>query len=363
MSNGSIHFEEPSVLELALELINKEFHKCNKCGQMKPLEMFYKTSATKKGYKSICKECETIRRKKQRKSWKKAPKKKIKAFHTVDTDKKYESTDLTLNNYKEPLSAVEDGYGYYGTVSVTKDGEYVQCHICGGLYHSLPGHIWNEHDMKTRDYKKQFGLTSTTAMVSEEQRQKLKYGYLEYLKSLTPEEKEAYLQKQRAFARVGRKARSKVKTSKESLEAKNKKGTCPQQILAKIQECADAIGKTPSKNEFIKYCNSQRYVHLIYKVFGSWTNALDIAGLRKNQINTPHKRFGKHRYSYTDEELLDYLREYTVREKRIPTTTDFRRGLLPSMKTYVRRFGSVPDARIQAGCNELLEDARGGDSE
>lgn len=98
---------------------------------------------------------------------------------------------LTFYNYKEPLKPVEseNGYGYYGVLLATKNGEKIQCHVCGELYSSLSMHIRN-HGYTGKEYKNKFGLSSRTALVSDQQREILKRAYIKRFGSWSSEKKE-----------------------------------------------------------------------------------------------------------------------------------------------------------------------------
>lgn len=259
---------------------------------------------------------------------------------------------LTMQNYKEPLTPVPDGYGYLGTVMATKDGEYIQCHICGKLLQHMSGHIFQTHKMKVAEYKEQFGLSPRTALASEKVRWELKRRGLEFFKNLTPEKKEEFKIKRRESLLKGRTSSHRTnRQPKESLEQKNLKGTCPQQLLAKIQEVASDLGYTPSLKEFVTECGSQRYKHLIIKTHGSWLKAVALAGLDKRVPKGVPKKYKKH----DTEELLEYLKIFAEENNEIPTHTDFISGVLPEEGIYVRRFGSIENARQQAGVYDVVD--------
>lgn len=256
---------------------------------------------------------------------------------------------LTLTHYKEPLKPVVDGYGYYGALLATKDGAGIQCHICGKIYGSLALHITQTHKIAAREYKKEYGLLAKTALVSEKVRQEMKERGLELQANLSTAELKQRMNKARRAYKEWLKSpafqEQKSKRWKMRLEYYNKEGTCPDQLLDKIVEVTDKIGKTPTLGEFMKATGGQRYKHLIISTFGSWLNALGKLGL-KSERNLYGNRT---KYAYTDEQLLDYLRDYQATNKRIPTATDCRRGLLPGACNYIRHFGSFPKARELAG--------------
>lgn len=263
---------------------------------------------------------------------------------------------LLFKNYKEPVKAIPkgEGYGYFGVVMQTEDLTKVQCHICGELFKHLSGHIWQKHKMAVKDYKDKFQLARSTALTSEKMRWELKQKTLDWIASLSPEEKKAYIDRVRKNGFGNRSktiAANKSRTgSKIALETKNKRGYCPDQLLDKIRKVSLELGKVPSKHEFIGACGSQRFVHQIYTTFGSWTKALELAGLdsaKDTRSNGGTKR-------YTSDELLEYLRIFTEENNQIPTQTDFRRGLLPSYETYIRRFGSINKARELADLDDII---------
>lgn len=252
---------------------------------------------------------------------------------------------LTFSNYKEPLRSVPNGHGYMGTVALSLDKKSIQCHVCGGLFRSLAFHIRSAHGLTVKAYRKIFELSPQTALVSEQLRLYLKQKTLDWIKTLTPEEKEEYRRKsregrRRSFAerRYGSFYQPKI-----TLETKNKRGTCPDQLLAKIQEVAEKLGYTPSLAEFIHVTGGQRYKHLIFATFGSWKKALEVGKFPAKETKKVNKSV-----RYDDEELLEHLRIYQETYHKVPTHTDCKRGLIPSEYSY-QRFGGLIKARILAG--------------
>lgn len=264
----------------------------------------------------------------------------------------YKDIPLTFYNYKEPLKSVIAGFGYYGVILGTLDGRKIQCHVCGKLFARVDSHIGQAHDkMTAREYKEKFELAYTTALISENIRAELKERTLKWLASMTKEDREK-LRKENA-KQLAKWNREHPEQPKLRLETKNKRGTCPDQLLEKIKEVAERIGHTPSKHEFIGETHTQRYVHLIYKTFGSWSNALKMTELSPREVKQL-KGLKKPRYS--NKELLEYLTIFAQENHKIPTHTDFRRGLLPSYGVYTRRFGKIENARKQAGVYNFINE-------
>lgn len=270
---------------------------------------------------------------------------KVSEYRT-DRGTVYDETELTLHNYKEPLSPIKKGFGYYGTISATIDGKYIQCHICGGLYENLGGHLRGKHQLLGREYKERFGLAFMSALVSEGYRNENTKRSLLWWSSLSEDDKAKYKKKSAENARL-----KHTPQPKQALETLNKNGTCPAQLLEKIKEVAETLGHTPSKKEFIATTGTQRYVHLIYKTFGSWTTAVETTGQTPKDKN--HGKGGYRRYE--DDQLLDYLANFAEKNGRVPSYTDFYRELLPTLSVYEKRWGNLENARQAAGVYEILE--------
>lgn len=262
---------------------------------------------------------------------------------------------LTLANYKEPLTEIpkEEGYGYWGTIACTLDGEYMQCHICGNLFYDVGSHARQAHKITLKDYRYKFQLMKTNVLISERERFKRKNRMIEYLKTLTEEEKQKRNEKASSrWKETGYAKRLLAGQPKKTLEGKNKDNSCPDQQLKIIKNCADAIGCTPSLKDLINYDNgSQRYKHLIFKTYGSWVNALKMLKMRPKEA----KDVWSGKRSYDDEELLEYMRIYAQENNQIPTATDCKRGLLPAYDIYQRHFGSFIKAREMAGVMNFIE--------
>lgn len=253
---------------------------------------------------------------------------------------KYEDEYLTMTHYKEPLKPVVNGFGYEGCLLMTIDGKGVQCHLCGKTFGDLSMHLRGTHKMKADDYREKFQLARSTSLISEEVRENRKLATLKWIKQMEEKHGSDW---RKTFKRNGVKGRLTKKTGHGlgiTLETKNKRGSCPDQLIDRIKIVTEQLGHVPSKKEFIENTGTQRYVHLIYKTFGSWLNAVRRAGLQPKE---------RSQAIYEDSELLEYLRDFYIKNGKIPTDSDGRRGLIPTTDTYNKRFGSLPKARELAG--------------
>ncbi len=246
---------------------------------------------------------------------------------------------------------MKKGYGYYGCLTSTLDGTKIQCHVCGGLFGELQAHVRQAHKIDVDTYREKFQLSYSTSLVSETERERRKILTLEWVgrmkKQFGDNWREHFVARGRRAQQLRKKNQPEIR-----LETKNKRGTCPDQILAKITEVAKKLKKTPTLAEFIEETGGQRYKHLVFKTYGSWNNALK---LLKLDLNTTGKTGPKRTRRYSNEELLEYLAIFAQEQQKLPTATDCKRGLLPDYDIYTRRFGSIEEARELAGVYNFIE--------
>lgn len=241
---------------------------------------------------------------------------------------------IFYEDYKEPLKAVPNGFGYMGTIAVTENREKIQCHICGNLYRSLGGHL-RLHKTNSRDYKIEFGLPLDAALVGDDLRVERQQNAISNSIG-RPEEIKKYNEKVK-------KEGLKHGGHKMTLKTRNKKGICPDQVLEKILDLKEKIGRTPSLDEFHEEYSGKYLSPIIYQ-HGSWLEAIKKLGLQsRKELRTVNKL-----------KLLQDLVDFKEKHGRIPTTSDFKRGFLRDKNVYIRQFGTLNNARIEAGLNAIL---------
>jgi len=255
--------------------------------------------------------------------------------------------EMILGPYKEPLRKVTDGFGYFGAISFSVDGK-IQCHICGEVFDNLSFHVPHAHDMKIFEYREKFGIAKNSKLVSESFRESRKQHMLSLIAGMTEKQKRERTERLINAARKSNRKRAASLRGKTNLspEAVNVRGICPDQLIALINDAKEHYTYTPSILEFNDYYGTQRFIAPIKRTFGSWKKALGAAGLHPKT-----KRFGGH-VRYTDEELLNFLISFYEENGTIPTTSDIGRGFLPNWNVYIRRFGSMTEARRLAGIPE-----------
>jgi hypothetical protein len=270
--------------------------------------------------------------------------------HVSPMSRGVEFTDQALiyENYKEPLKPIEKGkgYGYYGTIAITDDKQYVQCHICGNLYPNVGMHL-RKHKIKAADYKERFGLRAMAALMSEPERERHQRAVVGGNHPVVGKgELPTWLQEYNAKVQRGEIIHpgTKRKEGGMSLQKRNEIGKCPDQVLEKIRELADKLGRAPSYEEFrdhykYEYLGSIKFQH------GSFSAAVHKLGLKTAaEIKSPDSDL-----------LLQRLIDFHDEHGRIPTKSDFERGLVGYPRSmYWRRFGSLNNARVEAGLNAIL---------
>jgi hypothetical protein len=126
------------------------------------------------------------------------------------------------------------------------------------------------------------------------------------------------------------------------------------ELLEMLQDYADLFGRPPTQSAINKhpdYPSASTFV----RRFGSWNNAIREAGL------IPREGKG---VSYTDEQLLDFLKELHKELGRLPTNSDLRSNPhYPVPTTYRTRFGSLVNALELAGLGTRPEHHRYSDEE
>lgn len=179
-------------------------------------------------------------------------------------------TKQYLKQYKDPLMPVWEGYGYVGTVAFNEEQTHTQCHICGYFFRSLGVHIYKAHNMKVRDYKHRFSIMQKTSLIAANS---ATAKVLHAGPVASVEERVAILSQYWG----------KYKNQPETMEQKNIKGRCPEQLLAKILKLTDDLGKVPTRREFIVRYRDGGDLASIYRTFGSWNGAIKELGLQPNK--------------------------------------------------------------------------------
>lgn len=231
---------------------------------------------------------------------------------------------VTFYNYKEPFMEFKDGFGYEGVLLYDEVDGSVQCHICGKWFESLGHHVNRAHGMNSSVYKLTVGLNQSSALISEKLREKLilagRGSLAQRLENLS----------------LPKKKKDKAMFPTNTRQKQNRTGNCPMQLLNRIKEMSDKVGRTPTALELEEVVSKKT----IKTIFGSMANAVRLAGLapRAKGIGVTYK-------TYTKEEILQIMVNFKEVYKRDPLMTDSKRGLIPSWGAFVKHFGSFNKAK------------------
>jgi hypothetical protein len=303
---------------------------------------------------------------------------------------------VTLYNYKAPLMDFKKGYGYEGVLLFDGSTDKVQCHFCGQWFHSLGNHLHKEHAMRAKEYKEIVGLNKSTALISEKYRAKLiASGLKRRMKNL------------KSPKRVSEETKKKIRETLQNncREHQNTQGTCPLQLIDRLQKLHQELGRTPKIREI-------PFIEALRKVYGSMENACKLADIpyrkesytvraeemnellkiklvkiikdfydKNNRLPT-RKDLGKNQWQkvkrigekmlfreaskmsngkirgreikLTKEELIEFIQRFKVINGREPSVSDCRRKLLPNHNRYYYHFGNLKKANDIAFGRKLL---------
>lgn len=256
----------------------------------------------------------------------------------------FKNPQVDYTGYKTPLKPAPGGYGYLGALGHTKNGEKVECHICGELHASLAPHIRHTHKITAKEYRQTFKLNSKTALVSKEVSVKLRDSYeknkrkfLEYWR--TPEAKAKRLKQVKEQAK-------KNKGKKLSLEYRNKMGTCPDQLAEMYLTLKAKLNRVPSVKEFERE-NGASARGAVYWHYGSWVEFVKMMGDKSlKEVMTEF---------YSDEKYVEHLQKLYKKLKRTPRWSDLDRQGIYAASSVSKRFGTLNKARMKAGIPIVVE--------
>lgn len=241
-------------------------------------------------------------------------------------------TPVDIEPYKTPLLPIENGYGYHGVLTMNKEHTHLQCGYCGYFYRSLGKHLSSVHGISSDGYREEMGLARRTPLTSPVTTENMRATALNAPRAL----KEKRLRIFKSFR--GKKG---GRQPYQSLETKNKRGRCPDQLIDKIRGLAKELGRAPTKRQFIdRYGNADWYS--AYRTFNGWNNAIKVAGFE------PHMS-GSANPTYTEESVLELIQTFLEVEGRPFRASDMGQGIIPSKNVIHRLFGGVQNARDAAG--------------
>lgn len=227
------------------------------------------------------------------------------------------SGKVTIGKYIPPFEEVENGFGYKGVIVEDVKTNQIQCHICGEWYNQLGLHI-KKHGLNTSEYKRRFGLLQTTALKSHR---------LRLRQSIVMQElRKKYKQCNRKFERNNLYAGNR-KNKPKAEESKNKYGVCDLQIMQKVIELKEELGKTPTLTD-LKERYGGGFIFHLNKRYNSYIRYCKELGLKPNISNFNPK----------------YSREYFIKKAL---------NKEPSIRIFTINEGRALYKYFKGGINEL----------
>lgn len=232
---------------------------------------------------------------------------------------------VTFYNYKEPLMKFTGGFGFMGALVFDGETDKIQCHFCGEWFGSLAPHLHREHNMNVSAYKEKVGLLQTTALISESLRSKLiANGLDKRLQNLRKGGKMKQEQKE--------KIRATLKSNSEKMEFKNLRGTCPEQLIYRLQEVYKREGANMSFKKHVHFDDN------LIRTFGSVKEACRMADVPYREPGQTIKSTKK----YGRLDAVAFIKEFILCFKRTPNREDFiQQGKKGLYQSYVKHADSL----------------------
>lgn len=217
---------------------------------------------------------------------------------------------VSLYNYKEPYTPYQGGYGFEGALLFDGDTDKIQCHICGKWFEHLIPHI-KLHGFRASTYKREVGLSQTTALISETTRSKLIASGLD--------------QRLQNLRRKGGWHHSEASKNKiayalrdNPTEMKNTKGegTCPMQLIDRLKKLTENLGRPPAHEEI-------PFIEALEMTFGSAREAFVVAGIHMRASGMTIKNEYKQKYKL--ENTVKFVKEFYSRTSKLPKYADFKK--------------------------------------
>lgn len=122
----------------------------------------------------------------------------------------------------------------------------------------------------------------------------------------------------------------------------NAKDRSDQEYLIELERVAEELGRTPTIKDMDEH--SDFSVQPYQTRWGSWSGALNAVGMQP-----------RNRSAVSEGELLDELQRLAEELERTPSVTDVNQHSEFSESTYMKRFGGITTARVEAGLDEEID--------
>jgi len=236
---------------------------------------------------------------------------------------KYDSPSgfIHIGKYVPPFEKNDTGFGFKGVVIEDFDNGKLQCNICGEWFEQMAQHLNHKHNIKSPEYKKQFGLLLSTALKSK----KMRLNQSEVMQKMRKGNKKNRMRFEKNNLFAGNR-----KGTIRAVEGKNKYGVCDLQIMQKVLELREELGKTPTLTQLKERYGGAFLFHL-HKRYRSYVKYCYQIGLNPCYSNFNPK----------------YSREYFIEKAR---------GKTPSIRIFTINEFKALYKYFKGGINELREE-------
>lgn len=153
-----------------------------------------------------------------------------------------------LYKAQEPFMEVKRGFGFQGVVMYDDVEDKVQCHICGAWKENVGQHSAILHGVTAEEYKIEYGLTLRTSLACK------KVSRRNSEISNTPEARANFEKNRNKWTSNYRpKRRKNIPAPRSSMRQKNANGLCDLQVQARYAVVKAQVGREPSVDEIVRY--------------------------------------------------------------------------------------------------------------
>jgi hypothetical protein len=226
-----------------------------------------------------------------------------------------------IGKYIPPFENNDTGFGFKGVVIEDSKNGKIECSVCGKWFSQVSHSHLETHGLTATEYKRKFGLLTSTALKSKQMRINQSKVMIELRKNN---------KNNRYSFKRGNSYSANRKGNPKSVESKNKFGVCELQILERVKELAQELGKTPTLID-LKNRYGWGIMASIHSTYGSYIKVCNRLGLTANFSNYSPK----------------YSREYFL-EKALSNEPSFRIFTRNESRALYRWFKSIKELQKEA---------------
>ena len=224
----------------------------------------------------------------------------------------------TIGKYIPPFEKNNTGFGFKGVLIEDSKSGKIQCSVCGKWFEQLATHLGHIHNIDTIQYKRRFGLLSSTALKTKRMRLIQSKVMVELRKK---NKNNRYTFQRGNIQSANRKGKPKA------VESKNKYGVCQLQVIERVNELAKELGKTPTLID-LKERYGAGMMSLIHSRYKSYIGYCQTIGIEPGFSNHNPK----------------YSREYFI-EKALSNEPSIRIMTTNESKAFYRYFKGINELK------------------